>query len=60
LVIVEPRRDVDECVLHHVGCVEPPVRPRIEPELDHPAQAVAIPRQQFDRRLAVTPLGPLH
>jgi hypothetical protein len=30
----------EKCVLHHVGRVEPRMQPIIEPELDHPAQAV--------------------
>ena len=59
-IAVDPLLQVEEAVLKHVGGVDSTLEPRVQAQLDHPAQAVAVPLEQLGERAAIAGSKPLN
>ena len=59
-VPVQVGRGVKESILEHVGGVDPAVKPRVHPQLDHAAQAVSVALEQVGQGLSVASAEPRH
>jgi hypothetical protein len=57
-VAVQPGRDVEKRNLQHVRGVDPALKARVQPQLDHAAQSVAVVLERVGRRLVVIGLQP--